>query len=280
MKEIGVLIRFEKELAQKLNFKERFIEAQELGIDSCQLCFPEGIGYTDEVAKIINQAVKETGFKISLLWAGWLGANDNIWNFTKGPTHLGIVPKKYRNKRIKQLEKASEFAAKIGVSDIATHVGFLPENPTDKKYPPIVKALKKLCLLYKSRGQNFLFETGQETPVTLLRTIQLIDTGNVFINFDMANLILYGKANSSDAVRVFGKYVKNTHIKDGFYPTDGMRLGKEVKVGEGLANFPEILSLLFDCGYQGSLTIEREIEGEEQKKDIIDTINYLKKITK
>lgn len=278
MKEIGVLIRFEKELAQKLNFKERFIEAQELGIDSCQLCFPEGKGYTDEIADKINQAIKETGFKISLLWSGWFGANDDVWNFTKGPTHLGIVPKRFRAARIKQLQKASEFASKIGVSDIATHVGFLPENPTDKKYSSIVKALKKLCLLYKSRGENFLFETGQETPVTLLRTIEAIGTGNVYINFDTANLILYGKANSSDAVRVFGKYVKNTHIKDGFYPTDGMRLGREVKVGEGLANFKEILSLLSECGYQGPLTIEREIEGEKQKNDIIDTINYLKKI--
>ena len=275
MKEIGILIRFENELVEKLNFKERFEEAQAMGIDSCQLCFPEGIGYTDEVAKKINVAVAQTGFKISLLWAGWFGANDNVWNFTKGPTHLGIVPMEYREKRVKQLKEASDFALKIGVKDIATHVGFIPENMTDSAYEPLVEELKKLCLLYKSRGQNFLFETGQETPVTLLRTIEKIGTGNAFINFDTANLIMYGKANSVDAVRVFGKYVRNTHIKDGLYPTDGDRLGKEVKVGEGLANFPELLKMLDACDYQGPLTIEREITGEKQRQDIIDTVEYL-----
>lgn len=276
MKSIGVLIRFENELEKKLNFKERFIEAQELGIDSCQLCFPTGQGYSDEVAEKINSAVKETGFKISLLWAGWSGKN--VWNFVEGPTTLGIVPIKYRRRRFKELVNASVFAEKIGVKDIATHVGFLPENPTDSKYIALVKCLTKLCEIYKKRNQNFLFETGQETPVTLLRTIEKIGTGNVFINFDTANLILYGKANSVDAVRVFGKYVRNTHIKDGFYPTDGMRLGKQVKVGQGLADFPSILRLLDEVGYDGPLTIEREIDGEEQKRDIIDTVAYLKTI--
>ena len=196
MKKIGVLIRFENELVEKLNFEERFKEAQAMGIESCQLCFPEGVGYTDEVAEKINQAMKETGFEVSLLWAGWFGANDNVWNFTEGPTHLGIVPMDYRAARITQLEEASEFALKIGVKDIATHVGFIPENMTDPAYEPLVEDLKKLCLLYRSRGQNFLFETGQETPIVLLRTIEKIGTGNVFINFDTANLILYGKANS------------------------------------------------------------------------------------
>lgn len=278
MKKIGILIRYENELQDKHNFKQRFEEAQAMGIDSCQLCFPEGVGYTDEVAEKINDAVKETGFEISLLWAGWMGANDPVWNFTEGPTHLGIVPKKYRQERIKQLIQASVFAQKIGVTDIATHIGFIPENMTDSEYEPLVDELKKLCLIYQSRGQNFLFETGQETPVTLLRTIQKINTGNVFINFDTANLILYGKANSVDAVRVFGKYVRNTHIKDGLYPTDGMHLGREVKVGEGLANFPELLKKLDEVGYQGPYTIEREISGEEQKQDIKDTVLYLRKL--
>ena len=278
MNKIGILIRFEKELSKKLNFKERFEEAMSLGIESCQICFPEGIGYTDEVAEKINDARRATGIEISLLWAGWSGRN--IWNFTEGPDTLGIVPREFRDIRIKELKAASVFAEKIGVSDIATHAGFLPENPSDPEYEAIVLALRELCLVYKSRGQNFLFETGQETPVTLLRTIEKIGTGNVFINFDTANLILYGKANSADAVRVFGKYVRNTHIKDGLYPTDPMKLGDEVKIGNGLADFPLILKLLSECGYTGPLTIEREIEGEEQTRDIIDAVKYLKEIAK
>jgi sugar phosphate isomerase/epimerase len=87
---------------------------------------------------------------------------------------------------------------------------------------------------------------------------------NVGINMDTANLILYGKANSADAITVFGNYVMDTHIKDGFYPTEGKNLGKEVKVGEGLANIPEVVKRLRAVGYTGNYIIEREISGEQQ----------------
>ena len=131
---------------------------------------------------------------------------------------------------------------------------------------------------YKKLGVNFLFETGQETPVTLLRVIEEIGMDNVGINMDTANLILYGKANSADAITVFGKYVMDTHIKDGFYPIDGKNLGEEVKVGEGLANIPEVVKRLNEVGYTGNYIIEREIKGDQQTKDILDTKIYLEKI--
>ena len=101
---------------------------------------------------------------------------------------------------------------------------------------------------------------------------------NVGINMDTANLILYGKGNSADAVRVFGKYVRDTHIKDGFYPTNGKILGTEVKVGEGLANIPEVVKQLRAVGYQGNYIIEREISGDQQTADILETRDFLKKV--
>ena len=130
----------------------------------------------------------------------------------------------------------------------------------------------------KDQGQYFLFETGQETPTTLLRFIENIGTGNVGINLDSANLILYGKANPIDALDVIGKYVRGIHAKDGFYPTNGMQLGCEVKVGEGKVNFPVFVKRLKEVGFDGSLTIEREISGEQQRLDIIETKSYLEKL--
>ena len=79
-------------------------------------------------------------------------------------------------------------------------------------------------------------------------------------------------------ITVFGKYVMDTHIKDGFYPTDGLSLGKEVKVGEGMADIPEVVKRLKAVGYEGNYIIEREIKGEQQQKDIIETLEYLKAI--
>ena len=114
----------------------------------------------------------------------------------------------------------------------------------------------------------------------MLRTIEAIGMDNVGINFDTANLVLYGKGNAADAVLVFGKYIMDTHIKDGNYPVNGIELGDETAVGEGMANFPLILQRLKDCGYTGPFTIEREISGDQQTKDIIKARDMLRDIEK
>ena len=133
-------------------------------------------------------------------------------------------------------------------------------------------ACKTIVAKCKENGQNFLFETGQETPVTLNRAIQDIEKalgkGNVGINLDPANLLMYGKANPVDALEVFGEYVMGVHGKDGKYPTDGHHLGDEVPLGQGKVNYPAFIAKLKEVGYEGDITIEREIDGDEQKKDI------------
>lgn len=259
---IGVLIAYNKET----DLLQKFKTALDMGIRSCQLSIWDESMFSDEYAQVVNRAVKETGFEITTVWSGWGGPCE--WNFTYGPSTIGLVPPAYRDARLKTLEKASEFAQKIGVSKIVTHVGFIPENPDDPNFSGLVGALRALCRTLKARGQYFLFETGQETPVTMLRTIQAIESDNVGINLDTANLILYGKANTLDALDVFGQYVMETHIKDGLYPTDGMSLGQEVPAGQGKANLPAVIKKLDELGYTGTFTIEREISGEQQQKDI------------
>ena len=139
----------------------------------------------------------------------------------------------------------------------------------------------KIMELAKQYGIDFCFETGQETPTVILRTINDVKArglNNLKINLDPANLLMYGKGNPMDAVDVFGQYVAGMHVKDGDYPTNGNDLGCEYKVGKGRVNFEYIIRKLHFFGYQGPLTIEREISGEEQRKDIKDTIKYLEDI--
>ena len=274
MSKIGFLITWKR----GVNLLEKLREAKKYGFECFQMTVWDPTGYTDELAEEINNAVAETGVEMSTLWAGWSGPH--IWNFTEGPVTLGIVPVAFRMQRAEELIAAARFATKIGVKRVATHAGFLPENINDPEYHDIIAILRYITKKYKELGVNFLFETGQETPVALLRIIEAIGLDNVGINLDCGNLICYGKANPSDAVRIFGKYVMDTHIKDCLYPTDGMHLGVEVKVGEGLANFPEVIKLLKEVGYQGNFVIEREITGEQQMKDILDTKVYLENILK
>lgn len=266
---IGVLLT----VSADTDFDKEFAKVRDLGLRSCQLSVWDMNVYTDENAATINRCVKEYGIEVSTLWAGWTGPCE--WNFTGGPATIGLVPAAYRSHRIIELDKGSEFAAKIGVTTMATHVGFLPINPADPDFTDTVAAIRWLARRMQDRGQYFLFETGQETPVTMLRAIQAVGTDNLGINFDTANLILYGMANTADALDVFGKYVMNTHIKDGLYPIDGLELGREVQVGEGRANLPAVLKKLKELDYKGHFTIEREISGDQQVKDIMATKTYL-----
>jgi len=191
---------------------------------------------------------------------------------------LGIVPEAYRMKRIEEIVMGADFAVKIGAPRVATHVGFLPESIGDAQYYPVLAALKHIVRECEKRGVTFLFETGQETPVTLLRFIEAIASPNVGINMDTANLILYGKGNPVDALDVIGKYVRNTHCKDGLFPTNGRELGLEVPIGEGKANLPEVIKRLDELGYEGPFIIEREISGEQQRIDTFKARDYISDI--
>lgn len=281
--QIGVMVNYD----YKVDLNEKFAKNLELGIPSCQLCIWNVDIFSDEEQKkYVADAIKNSGVTVSALWAGYTGPI--FWNFTQGPDTVGLVPPAYRFKRLDELMKASDFAEAIGIKSIITHVGFIPENPSDPDFNGTVAALKHLCSYMKKKGQIFLFETGQETPITLLRTIEKVGTGNLGVNLDTANPILYGKANPLDALDVFGKYVMNTHIKDGFYPTDGSHLGREARAGDGKANIPQVIKrLITEFDYDGPFTIEREISGEQQIADIkhakaliLDSINSITKTDK
>ena len=275
---IGVLI----EIFRDTDIDAKFAELRSMGMESCQLvCWDKEI-MNQETADKINVAVGRRKVDITAFWCGWDGPK--VWDFYDGQLTLGLVPEAFRYERVKMLQKGIAFADMIHVKDVATHVGYMPENPYDPNYAGVLACLKELVKLCKENGQNFLFETGQETPVTLKRAIQDIEKdlgrGNVGINLDPANLIMYGKANPVDALEVFGEYVMGIHGKDGKYPTDGHMLGDEVPLGKGKVNYPAFVAKLKEIGYTGDITIEREISGEEQKKDIIMAKEVLDELLK
>ena len=129
-------------------------------------------------------------------------------------------------------------------------------------------------------GLNLLLETGQETPISLLRLIEDVGTGNIFVNLDPANLMMYGCGNAVDAIDVFGKYVRNVHGKDGCVPTEPRKLGKETVVGEGMVDFRAMLQKLKNLGYDRFITIEREaaVNDTQRQLDAMHAKNYLENI--
>jgi sugar phosphate isomerase/epimerase len=256
--------------------EENIRKVADLGLRTCQLKCWNSAHLTEENADLAAEASAKHGVEITAFWVGWDGVS--VWNFYEGPLTLGLVPPAYRAERAKMLLRGSEIAQRMGVTDIATHVGFLPVNPSSTDYLELVSCLKYICGTLARRGQYFLFETGQETPVTLLRIIEDIGTGNVGINLDPANLLMYGMANPVDALDVFGRYVRGVHGKDGEYPVDGRHLGREKPLGEGRVDYPRFVRRLKECGFDGAITIEREISGEKQIEDIIRARDLLEKI--
>lgn len=244
-----------------------------LDLPTCQI----EVGHLDDdLVKRLRAALDKYGIVATAL--GTDGPGPYIYNFHDGPLTLGLIPRTYRAQRIEKLKKFSDFARQLGIPAIRIHAGFIPEDPNDHLYRESVEALRDVIDYCKRNGQDFLYETGTETPITLLRAIQDVGLDNQGVNLDTANLILYDKANPLDALDILGPYVKNTHAKDGLYPTNTHDLGKEVEIPQGKVDFPKIIQRLKGLNYQGPITIEREISGPEQIESVKRERDYLRKL--
>lgn len=266
---IGVCVNFNE--VNGISKKFKYLKSE--GFDNCQLISWKPELWTDENLEIIKNLTAENCITISAFWCGWEGPT--VWDFYDGQITLGLVPPEYRAMRIKNLCDGADFAHKLGVKNVVTHMGFIPENPNDPQFVPFCVAVRQVAQHLKKNGQNLLFETGQETPVTMLRCFEKVSCDNLGVNLDTANVILYGKANPVDALDVFGKYVMNIHAKDGLYPTNGHDLGQEVRIGDGKVDFKALFKKLHELNYNSYVTIEREIEGEQQIDDIRHAKKYL-----
>jgi sugar phosphate isomerase/epimerase len=245
----------------------------DFGVPTCQAGTDD---FSDRVANGLKAAAEKYGIEITAINTS--GGPPNEYNFYQGPLTIGVVPIKYRQQRIDNYKRASDFAKRIGIPALHSHFGFIPEDPNDPNYQGVVGALRDVASHIKGNGQIVLMETGQETPITMLRAITDAGTGNLFVNLDCANLILYGKGNPVDALDVVGHLVRGTHAKDGRFPTNPKELGEEVAIGKGKANFPKLIPRLKELGYTGPLTIEREISGPQQLEDIKKEKVYLESL--
>ena len=248
-------------------------KVHDLGFPTCQV----GVdSFGPDMAARLRSALDRYTIVATSLVSG--GPGPEVYDFYQGPLTIGLVPRQYRDARIAQIKKTSDFAKQCGVPAVQTHCGFIPENPNDPAYKEAVDAIRTVAAHCKRNGQSFRCETGQETPITLFRAIKDVGLDNVGVNFDAANLILYGKANPVDALDILGPLVQGIHAKDGLYPTDPRELGREVPIGQGKVNFPAFIRRLKEIGYGGPLTIEREISGSKQIEDVRAAKIYLEKL--
>jgi len=250
---------------------------KDLGLSNCFLSLDGYIGkFTPLLAQELNGLLQK--YSVVATSAEVVGPGRLVWDFLDGPSTIGLVPRESRAARIDALKQTSDFAKMLGIPRVQTHCGFIPENPRDPLYDEAVLAIREVAQYCATNGQDFLMETGQETPTTLARAIKDVNQPNLGVGFDTANLILYGKANPVDAADIIGPHVKSVHAKDGKFPTDPMQLGEEVLIGTGRVDFTQVLTRLHNFGYTGAITIERETSGPQQIEDVKNEKIYLERI--
>ena len=164
---VGVCIEFRTmdEMSKKFN------TLVENNFDNFQLICWNVELFTKENAEAIAKLAKEHGVTISAFWCGWEGPAE--WNFQGGPKTLGLIPLEWRETRVKNLCDGADFAKAMGVQNVVTHMGFIYEDPNHPDYDAFCDAVRRVADHCKANGQNILFETGQETPVAMLRCLRV-----------------------------------------------------------------------------------------------------------
>lgn len=251
---------------------------QEMGADNVQIVAPPDEYCNTEHAREVARQFDEIGIEITLVFCGYPG--ESYASIQAVRDTVGLVPEDTREERVSRTWRIADFAKQVGAPGVGLHAGFISEDWESEDFAEIVQVLKGISDYCAGQDLLLNLETGQETVETLLHVLEEVNRENLGVNFDPANMILYGSGEPLPALRKVGDYVRSAHCKDAVWSDrPGETFGEEVLLGEGDVNIKEFLKILDGLGYTGPLTIEREISGEEQIRDIkagIETLRSLK----
>jgi sugar phosphate isomerase/epimerase len=162
-----------------------------------------------------------------------------------------------------------DFAAELGVPSFACHIGFVPEGKSHPDYTAVRDIVRRVCDYTAQYRMTFALETGQEPAQVMKAFIEDVGRDNLRINFDPANLILYGTGDPIEALAVLAPWVASVHVKDGNWPSPDKpgSLGTEMPLGKGAVGIDRFVAKLREIGYSGPLTIEREVSLEQAMDD-------------
>jgi sugar phosphate isomerase/epimerase len=194
---------------------------------------------------------------------------------------VGFIPPKTRGEREQRTYAVSDFAHEAGITSIATHIGFVPEDESHPDYIAVRDLVRRICDHATKNKQTFALETGQEAAHTLLRFFIDVNRPNLGINFDPANMILYGTGDPVEALGTLAAHVISVHAKDGDWPPKGVpgALGEEKPLGQGAVGMERFLRKLKSIGFKGPLNIEREVSDQKQRlADISMGVKLLEKL--
>jgi len=179
----------------------------------------------------------------------------------------GVRPSDLWEQNLEHAQLVAEVAQREGIELITFHAGFIPEDAADPEHDVLIERLRTLADVYADANVQVAFETGQETADTLLEALQAIDRTNVGVNFDPANMILYGTGEPVTALKQLSPFVKQVHLKDAQRTKEPGTWGREVPVGQGEVDWPAFMKVVNSLRPAVNCIIERET-GEGREPDI------------
>jgi sugar phosphate isomerase/epimerase len=221
----------------------------------------------DEVAPLWKAALAEEDFAVTTVFAAYEG--ESYADIPTVKKTVGFIPPETRGAREARTRKVIDLAAGLGVPGFACHIGFVPEDQSDPDYGAVRDIVRRICDDTTRHGMTFALETGQEPAQVMKAFIEDVGRENLRINFDPANLILYGTGDPIEALGVLAPWVASVHVKDGNWPSPDRpgSLGMETPLGEGSVGIDRFVATLKGIGYAGPLTIEREVSLEQDMDD-------------
>lgn len=265
----------------RIDIKEAVKKAKEVGAQGIQVYTTRGPMAPENLSakqrKEFLDLVTSNGLVISAL-CGDLGE--------------GFADRENNPRRIEKSKRIMDLAKDLNTNVVTTHIGVVPEDPNHPRWAVLQEACEELAEYGDEVGAYFAIETGPETSAVLKKFLDSLNSRGVRVNLDPANLVMVTGDDPVEAVYNLKDYIVHTHAKDGIMLRKGnpeviygmieeeIQLGaafKEVPLGEGSVNFPEYLKALKSIGYNGFLTIEREV-GENPEKDIRMAVEFLKKV--
>ena len=253
-------------------------QVKSFGVRAGQLGFPGSL-LLEGAAEAWDKALTAEHFTVVTAVCSYIG--EDYADIPTVQRTVGLVPRKTRAERITRTKAVSDVARQLAIDSVACHIGFVPEVQDEPLYAEIRDVARDLCDYCAQNGQSFTLETGQEPAKVLLRFIEDVRRENLKINFDPANMILYGTGDPIEALGVLAKHVISVHCKDGDWPSRETPtvLGNEKPLGEGSVDLERFIQKLKEVGYRGVLSIERE-EPDHAKRtaDIHKAVALLRKL--
>lgn len=186
----------------------------------------------------------------------------------------GVVPDEHWERNFELAGCVAGVAASMGLARVSFHAGFIPHDPGDPNYAKLSDRVRRIADRFAAHDITLLLETGQETAQSLLAFLEALQQPNVAVNFDPANMILYGMGDPVASLKALAGHVRQVHVKDALRAATPGQWGEEVVVGQGEVDWPAFLKAMDEVADGCDLVIEREA-GNDRVADVREAVRVV-----